>query len=538
MKTAIVHDWLNGMRGGEKVLNALIELYPDATIYTLFHERGKVSSSITSRKIVTSWLDRVPGVYRYYRNLLPLFPSAVESFDLRGFDLVISSSHAVAKAAKAPDGVHVCYCHTPMRYVWDPETRYAMRPHQRIAFRAVRERLQQWDKNASDRVDHFIANSQFVRGRIRQYYGRDSDVIFPPVDTRFYSLSSEPARQDFYLAAGAMVSYKRFDVILEAFKRLGKRLLVVGRGPELARLKRWESSKIHFLGQVTDDGLRSLYQTSRAFVFAAREDFGIMPVEAQACGCPVIAFAKGGSLETVRVRRFVWELSSSAVKDFKSRSVVSSKNEPPAEPRRERHPSVAGSEATLKRALDIALSASALIALSPALAAIAASIRLSDGGPAVYRQVRVGLNGEPFTILKFRTMRVDAEQDIGPIWSLKNDPRCTRFGARLRRWGLDELPQLWNILRGDMTLVGPRPERPEFVEEFSSTLPDYHGRHAVRSGLTGYAQVCGWRGATSIEERLRHDIYYIQHWSLGLDLSILLRTLLHGFSERTRDGAR
>jgi len=298
MKTAIVHDWLNGMRGGEKVLEALIELYPEATIYTLFCERVKVSETIAGRKIVTSWLDRIPGIYRHYRNLLPLFPRAVESFDLSEFDLVISSSHAVAKNAKAPNAMHVSYCHTPMRYLWDSDG-YAMKRHQRLAFGTIRGRLQRWDREASTRVNYFIANSQFVRERIRQYYGRDSDVIYPPVDIRFYTPSSESTRGDFYLAAGAMVSYKRFDVILDAFKQLGKRLVVAGAGPDLKWLQRFAGRNIEFLGRVRDSELRNLYRTARAFVFAAREDFGIMPVEARACGCPVIALGDGGALETV-----------------------------------------------------------------------------------------------------------------------------------------------------------------------------------------------------------------------------------------------
>jgi glycosyltransferase involved in cell wall biosynthesis len=300
MKTAIVHDWLNGMRGGEKVLEALIELYPEATIYTLFCERVKISAAIGNCRIVTSWLDRVPGIYRHYRNLLPLFPSAVESFDLRDFELVISSSHAVAKSVRTPQALHVSYCHTPMRYLWDEEAGYAMQWHQRFALNAIRDRLRQWDRETARRVDHFIANSQFVRGRIRQYYGRESDVIYPPVDTRFYSPSGEISREDFYLAAGAMVSYKRFDLILEAFRKNGRRLLVAGGGAEFHRLQRLAGPNVRFLGWVSDAELRELYRRARAFVFAAREDFGIMPVEARSSGCPVIALAAGGVLETVR----------------------------------------------------------------------------------------------------------------------------------------------------------------------------------------------------------------------------------------------
>ena len=300
MKVAIVHDWLNGMRGGEKVLEALLELYPDSTIYTLFHERGKVSARIAAQPIVTSWLDRVPGIYRNYRRLLPLFPSAVRSLDVRGVDLVISSSHAVAKNIRCEGALHICYCHTPMRYLWDAETDYALSGLQRMAFKTVRARLRRWDVECSKRVDYFIANSVFVGERIQRYYYRDAAVIHPPVDTRFFKPSKETSRADFYLAAGALVPYKRVDVILQAFNKIGKRLLVAGTGPELKRLRRIAGREIEFLGGVSDSELRSLYRSARGFVFAARDDFGIMPVEAIACGCPVVAFAGGGALETVQ----------------------------------------------------------------------------------------------------------------------------------------------------------------------------------------------------------------------------------------------
>ena len=281
------------------MLEALLELYPEATIYTLFCERVKVTAPIAARRIVTSWLDRVPGIYGHYRNFLPLFPAAIGSFNLQDFDLVISSCHAVAKAVKAPGALHICYCHTPMRYLWDDETGN-IRLHQRLALGATRAALQSWDRRSADRVDHFIANSEFVRNRIRQYYGRDADVIFPPVDIRFFAPSSETAREDFYFAAGAMVSYKRFDVILEAFRQIGRPLLVAGTGPEFHQLQRRAGPNVRFLGWVSDSELRELYRKARAFVFAAREDFGIMPVEARSCGCPVIGLSDGGVLETIR----------------------------------------------------------------------------------------------------------------------------------------------------------------------------------------------------------------------------------------------
>jgi glycosyltransferase involved in cell wall biosynthesis len=301
MRVAIVHDWLNGMRGGEKVLEALLELFVGATLYTLFHERGKVSPFIESHRIVTSWMDRIPGVYRHYRNFLPLFPSAIESFDLSDFDLVISSSHAVAKGVRTRPGTHICYSHTPLRYVWDAEDDYAFSAIHRLAMKAVRPRLQHWDCKAAVRVDHFIANSRFVRERIRTYYGRNAEVIHPPVDTKFFTPATGNAvREDFYLAAGALAPYKRVDLIVEAFKKIGRRLVIAGNGAELDRLRKLAPREIEILGWISDDAMRDLYRRAKGLVVAAREDFGIVTVEAQACGCPVIAFGAGGSPEIVQ----------------------------------------------------------------------------------------------------------------------------------------------------------------------------------------------------------------------------------------------
>jgi lipopolysaccharide/colanic/teichoic acid biosynthesis glycosyltransferase len=186
--------------------------------------------------------------------------------------------------------------------------------------------------------------------------------------------------------------------------------------------------------------------------------------------------------------------------------------------------------------MDVCGAIAGVVLLSPLMVAIAVAVKLTDGGPILYRQTRIGLNRTRFTILKFRTMTTEAERDLGAVWSVLRDSRCTRIGGLLRRLGFDELPQLWNVLRGDMSLVGPRPERPEFIREFCSEFPNYDVRHSVRCGLTGYAQVHGWRGDTSIEERLRHDIFYIRRWSLLMDFRILALTLIHGWRERTRNG--
>jgi exopolysaccharide biosynthesis polyprenyl glycosylphosphotransferase len=201
-----------------------------------------------------------------------------------------------------------------------------------------------------------------------------------------------------------------------------------------------------------------------------------------------------------------------------------------------RHSSITGVSGFAKRAIDVLVALIALVVLSPLLVVIAIAVRLTDGGAVLYRQVRVGLDRRRFTMIKFRTMHEDAERDLGAIWSVPRDPRCTRIGYFLRRSGLDELPQLWNVLRGEMSLVGPRPERPEFTREFRKEHRGYDIRHTVRPGITGYAQIYGWRGYTSLEERLRHDIHYVGHWSLRLDVFILAMTVVRGSSEKTRQG--
>lgn len=287
------------MRGGEKVLEALVELYPDATLYTLFHEPGKVSPALESRPIVTSWLNRIPGIYSHYRRFLPLFPSAMESLRIEAADIVISSSHAVAQGARTRQAMHICYCHTPMRYIWDSFGDYRFGLVDRAALSIVRPRFQNWDRRAAQRVQHFVANSSFVASRIRTIYGREATVIHPPVDTEFFTPPPTNTREDFYLYVGALVPYKRVDLIISAFNRMGRRLVIAGGGSERKRLRAGAASNIEFAGWVSNEDLRRLYRSTRALVFAAREDFGIVPVEARACGCPVIAFGAGGILDTV-----------------------------------------------------------------------------------------------------------------------------------------------------------------------------------------------------------------------------------------------
>ena len=302
MKTAIVHDWLNGMRGGEKVLEAILPLVPEPTIFTLFHIPGAVSKSIERYPIVPSMLNRLPFARRGYRNYLPLFPWAVERFDLSGFDLVVSSSHCVAKGAIARGGApHLCYCHTPVRYAYEQLDLYF--PPGRTRMRSLKAaavaRLREWDIATSSRPSCYLANSSAVAARIQRYYGRDAAVCHPPVDTRFFQPAAG-AREDFLLAVGALVPYKRYEVAIEAARRLGRRLVLVGRGPEEKRLRALGASPVELVATCTPESLRELYQRCAMYVQPGEEDFGIAAVEALACGAPVVALSRGGIRDIVR----------------------------------------------------------------------------------------------------------------------------------------------------------------------------------------------------------------------------------------------
>ena len=309
MRVAIVHDWLTGMRGGERVLEVLCERYPDAELFTLLHVRGSVTPVIEQRRIHTSALQYVPGVRHFYRECLLLFPMLVEQFDLERFDLVISSSHCVAKSVLTrADAMHICYCHTPMRYAWDQFNAYFGRDRIGAApsrvMRSVMARLARWDRGTAHRVDRYVTNSQHVAGRIRTYYNRDSIVIYPPVDTEFFHPNSAVPER-YALVVSALVPYKRVDVAIEACRRGRLPLKIVGRGPDRARLERIAAPANHqgvaveFLGRVPDERLRDLYQRASLTLMTGEEDFGIAPVESQACGRPVVALARGGALETV-----------------------------------------------------------------------------------------------------------------------------------------------------------------------------------------------------------------------------------------------
>ena len=301
MKVAIVHDWLTGMRGGEKVLEVFCELFPDADIFTLFHVRGSVSGTIERHRIVTSFLDRFPAKARWYRNLLPLFPVAVERFDLAGYDLVLSSSHCAAKGVRVPMGaLHVCYCHTPMRYVWDMYESYlaGASPAAGTVLRLLAPALRRWDVRTAGRVHLFLANSRNVAGRISRCYGRAAEVIPAPVDASFFT-PGPASEKGYYLLVSALAPYKGVEVAVEAFASLERPLRIAGTGTQERRLRAAAGSWVRFEGWCSPDRLRDLYRGCRALIFTAEEDFGIVPLEAMACGKPVIAYGKGGVRETV-----------------------------------------------------------------------------------------------------------------------------------------------------------------------------------------------------------------------------------------------
>ncbi len=301
MRVALIHDWLTGRRGGEKVLEVLLELFPQADIFTLFHFKGSQSRQIEEKEIRTSFLQKMPFLKRFYRYYLPLFPAAVESFDLRGYDLIISSSHCVAKGAiPPPEAKHICYCHSPMRYAWDVFWDYF--PQKGVKNRLIAlqiSRLRLWDVASSQRIDRFIANSNYVKQRIWRYYRREAEVVHPPIDTDFFSPAGE-GKEDFYLVVSALVQYKKVELIVEAFRELKRKLVIVGKGPLYSKIKRRLPSWIELRKEVSDEELRSLYCRARALIHMAKEDFGMNMAEAQACATPVIAYRVGGAADIVR----------------------------------------------------------------------------------------------------------------------------------------------------------------------------------------------------------------------------------------------
>ncbi len=303
LRVALVHDWITGMRGGEKCLEVLCRLFPEAQLFTLLHQKGSASPTIERMSIRTSPLQLVPGISKHYRYWLPLMPTASRFWRVGEVDLVFSLSHCAAKAVRVPQTIpHVCYCFTPMRYAWQTRDKYLDRlnrkPVRSWLARTMLDRMREWDRSVSSGVDHFIGISQTVCKRIEDCYGRSSRLIAPPVDTEFYT-PGEVERNGAYLCVSALVPYKRIDHAVAACTKLGLPLVVIGGGPEQARLEASAGPTVKILGRQSDETIRDHLRTCRALLFPGEEDFGIVPIEALACGAPVIALGRGGAAETI-----------------------------------------------------------------------------------------------------------------------------------------------------------------------------------------------------------------------------------------------
>jgi glycosyltransferase involved in cell wall biosynthesis len=327
-KIALVHDWLTGMRGGERALEVLCERYPHAELFTLVHIPGSVSPTIERHTIHTSFIQNLPAVARYYRQYLPLFPTAVERFRFDRYDTVISISHCCVKSVITPKTTrHLCYCLTPMRYAWDQFDAYF--GPERIGalgsrlMRPVMTHLAEWDRATSDRADRYVAISHYVAGRISRYYNRESSVVYPPVNTDFFR-PDQSAPEGFALVVSALVPYKRIAVAIDACARANVPLKIAGDGPERSALERHGAGRAEFLGRLSDDAIRTLYRRAAVVLLPGEEDFGIVPLEAQACGRPVVALGRGGALETVRQGEtgfLVDDLSTEAFGDAVAKAV-------------------------------------------------------------------------------------------------------------------------------------------------------------------------------------------------------------------------
>lgn len=299
MRVALVADWLDTAGGGERVLMELHRMYPDAPVYTTVHDPARIPQELRGLDVRTSFIQRLPWIRSSHLRFLPLMPMAVERYDLSGYDVVVSMSSACAKGViTGPRTLHVCYCFTPCRYLWDLYHEYVRGVARRIVAAPVLGYLRRWDRASSVRVDRFVAISGEVADRIRRHYDRDSEVVFPPVDVdRIRPDGRDP--EDFYLVVSRLVGYKRVDLAVQAATRLGRRLVVVGAGPELKRLRAMAGPTVEFRGRLSDPEVAELYARCRALLFPGLEDFGIVPVEVQAAGRPVIAFGEGGVLDTV-----------------------------------------------------------------------------------------------------------------------------------------------------------------------------------------------------------------------------------------------
>jgi glycosyltransferase involved in cell wall biosynthesis len=299
MKVAISYDWLNQFGGAERVLMELNTMFPDAPVYTAVHAPERLPEEMRGLDVRTSFLQRIPFARTNHQPFFPLMPLAFEQFDLREYELVISTSSACAKGViTSPEALNICYCYTPCRYIWDLYHEYMRDFRGRALFAPVAHWLRIWDQLSSQRVDHFIAISHEVSRRIRRHYGREAEVIHPPVNVGMFQPNGAPP-EDFYLVVSRLVAYKRIDVAVEAANMLKRRLVIVGEGPERRRLEQLAGPTVEFRGWLPNEEIASLYAQCRAFLFPGLEDFGIAPVEAQAAGRPVIAYGRGGALDTV-----------------------------------------------------------------------------------------------------------------------------------------------------------------------------------------------------------------------------------------------
>lgn len=302
LKVAIVHYWFVSRRGGERVVEALCEIFPQADLFALVADTKTLSPKLQKHKLTTSFLQKIPGSCRWHRHLLPLYPLAIEQFDLRGYDLVISQESGPAKGVlTGPRTCHICYCNTPMRYLWDFYHEYRKESSLgylgKLMFSLTTHYMRMWDQASAARVDYFVANSNNVARRIGKFYRRTAEVIYCPVNVS--SVAVEPSRNDHYLMVGQLVRYKRADLAIEACNRLGRKLRIVGIGEEYKRLRRIAGKTIEFLGPLSDEDVHKEYADCRALLFPGEEDFGLVPVEAQGFGRPIIAFGRGGAKETV-----------------------------------------------------------------------------------------------------------------------------------------------------------------------------------------------------------------------------------------------
>ncbi len=621
-RVAIVHDWLTSMRGGERVVEALCSVFPQADLFTLTWDPERLSPALARRQATTSAIHSVanaPFVSGRFRALLPLFPLAVESFKLDGYSLVVSSSHCVAIGALAPPtALHVAYVHSTLRYAHEAQGTYeASVPGGhlgRALFRGTALYLRRWEAAASARPHVLIANSTYTRQRILRYYQRDAEVIEPPIETHRFEraarISVSAEARGPYLLVSALVPNKRVDLALRAFHGRREPLVIVGEGPERARLERLAGPNTTFLARMEEGELAALFARCRALLHTGVDDFGMVMVEALAAGKPVIACAEGGALDIVRdgetglligaptvesvrdaIDRFehrTQEFDPAVLRSFAKRfdranferrfakavddargggrgharrgqghdghrtngqnghatngqetnghatnghnghathgglaiawaeslpvEPVSDAATPPLEDGSERaNPRRAG--LLSKRVIDVGLAASGLVLTVPLMLGLGLLVSLDSPGPALFFQRRAGRDRVPFTIVKLRTM--DAAG------------RVTRLGRVLRPSGLDELPQLWNVLTGDMSLIGPRPEVLDRVSRYEREIPGYRARYRVRPGITGWAQVNGLRGDrnVSMADCLRLDLEYLREWSPALDRRILARTV-------------